>query len=133
MFNIKNEILYALKKHNYFIGLHQLCRFLNNKGFIRYGCNIGYMDDLTIKKRKTIKINPCKLLCNTNIYPSKLLYWIKKMYINKELFTILIKYQDSQNPFVETKKHKTFDIFRFISTNEIVFDNFKKNNSLERF
>ena len=128
---MKQLILNALKKHNYFIGLHQLCRYLNNKGYIRYGCNAKYTDDLNIIKKKTIKINPCKILCyNSNIYISKIYYWIKIMEKNNEIFTILIKYKDSKNPNSHIIPHRTFDIFRFISLNENIYLNFKRINAL---
>ena len=128
---MKEIILKALNKHSYFIGIHQLCRYLNNKGYIRYGCNAKYIDDLNIIKKKTIKNNPCKILCfNSNIYISKIYYWIKVMEKNKELFTILIKYKDFKNPNVNTEKHKTFDIFRFISLNKNVYLDFKRKNVL---
>ena len=116
LIKMKKLILNALNIHPYFIGLHQLCRFLNNKGYIRYGCNAKYKDNINSKKKKTIKINPCKVLCNNSkIYLSKVYYWICLMEKNKELFTILIKYKDFKNPNVNIKPHKTFDIFRFIS------------------
>ena len=115
---MKQLILNALKKYNYFIGLHQLCRYLNNKGYIRYGCNAKYTDDLNTIKKKTIKINPCKILCfNSNIYISK-------------IFSILIKYKDFKNPYVNTEKHRTFDIFRFISLNKNIYLDFKRTNAL---
>ena len=128
---MKELILNALNSHPYFIGIHQLCRYLNNKGYKRYGCNAKYKDNINIKKKKTIKINPCKILCmNSEIYLSKLYYWINLMSKNKEIFTILIKYRDSKNPNVNTVPHKTFDIFRFISLTKETYLTFKKNNSL---
>jgi len=63
---MKDLILKALNKHSYFIGIHQLCRFLNNKGYIRYGCNAKYKKD--INNKKTIKINPCNSLCKNSKY-----------------------------------------------------------------
>ena len=128
---MKEIILNALNSHPYFIGLHQLCRFLNNKGYKRFGCNAKYKDDFNIKKKKTLKINPCKILCpNSKIYLSKLYYWINLMEKNKLIFTILIKFKDSKNPKSNIKPHKTFDIFRFICINKKIYFNFKKNNHL---
>ncbi len=126
---MKQLILKALISHSYFIGLHQLCRFLNKKGYIRFGCNAKYKND--INGKKTIKINPCKVLClNSNIYLSKIYYWIKIMEKNKEIFTILIKYKDFKNPKSLTKKHISFDIFRFICLNSEIYVEFKKKNYL---
>jgi len=128
---MKELILNALEIHNYFIGLHQLCRFLNDKGYIRFGCNAKYRNDINSKKKKTIKINPCKILCiNSNIYLSKVYYWIKVMEKNKEIFTILIKYKDSKNPNSNIINHKTFDIFRFICLTKDIYLRFKKTNNL---
>jgi len=128
---MKELIIKALKQHFYFIGIHQLCRYLNNKGYIRYGCNTKYKDDIYSEYKKTIKINPCKILCkDSNIYLSKLYYWIKILEKNKQLFTILIKYKDSKNPNSYIKPHKTFDIFRFISLNKDIYLMFKLENIL---
>jgi len=126
---MKDLILKALNKHSYFIGIHQLCRFLNNKGYIRYGCNAKYKKD--INNKKTIKINPCNSLCkNSKIYKSKIYYWIEKMTKSNELFSILIKFKDFKNPFVNTEKHKTYDIFKFISLNKNIYLDFKRNNDV---
>ena len=131
MIKMKDLIFKALDKHLYYIGLLQLCRFLNNKGYIRYGCNAKYKDDINSNKKKTIKINPCKILCSkSNIYFSKVYYWITIMDRKNEIFTILIKYKDSKNPNVNTKPHKSFDIFKFISLTKETYLEFKKNNYL---
>ena len=128
---MKEIILKALNQHSYFIGIHQLCRYLNNKGYIRFGCNAKYKDDINIKKKKTIKINPCKILCEkSKVYLSKIYYWINLMSKNKEIFTILIKYKDSKNPNSIIIPHKTFDIFKFISLTKETYITFKKNNYL---
>ena len=128
---MRKIILNALNIHSYFIGIQQLCRFLNNKGYIRFGCNAKYKDNINIKKKKTIKINACKILCpNSRIYYSKVHYYINLMEKNNELFTILIKYKDSNNPKSNIKPHKTFDIFRFICLNENIYLNFKKKHYL---
>jgi len=128
---MREIILNAFNDYKYFIGLHQLCRYLNGKGYIRYGCNAKYKDNINSQKKKTIKINPCKLLCiNSNIYLSKLYYWIKKLEKENKLFTILIKYKDSKNPNVKTKEHITFDIFRFLCINKEVFIKFKIENKI---
>ena len=128
---MKELIINSFKSHKYFIGISQLCRFLNNKGYIRYGCNAKYIDNPNINKKKTIKINPCKKLCkNSNIYKSKLSYWINKLSYSKEIFSILIMYKDSRNPNVKTIEHKTFDIFRFISENIDIYIDFKSKNEV---
>jgi len=49
---------------------------------------------------------------------------------SNELFSILIKFKDFKNPFVNTEKHKTYDIFKFISLNKNIYLDFKRNNDV---
>lgn len=124
---IRGKILEALEEKELFIGYYQLCRYLNGKGYKRYGCNAGYPED---SKLGNDRLSPCKILCpQSEIYLSKLYYWVKKLEKQNKVFTKKIHYYDSNNPNTKTKPHKT-DIFVLISKNKESIDNFIKNNTL---
>ena len=117
-------IMGALKERKIFIGYFMLCRYLNGKGYIRYGCNAGYNKPYTNGKDR---INPCPVLCpNTKIYRTKVYYWCKKLERENKLFLEKIKYYDSKNPNSKTKPHK-LDTFVIITLNKDIFDNFMSN------
>ena len=110
---IRDDILNALKEKKCFIGYSQLCRYLNGKGKIRYGCNAGYLPGKTNGKNK---LNSCKILCpNSKIYHSKIRYWCLKLEKQDLISLKKIKYKDFKNPNSETKPHKTHDIFILIT------------------
>ena len=82
-----------------------LCRYLNGKGYIRYGCNTN------TNKR----IDPCKILCpDSEIYRTKIYYWCQKLFQEKKIRLNKVLYEDSKNPFSWVQPLKTGDIFVII-------------------
>ena len=105
-------ILTALDEKEIFIGYYMLCRYLNGKGYIRYGCNAGYNKPFTNGKDR---LHPCKILCpGTKIYHSKVRYWCKKLEKENKLFLEKKLYKDSKNPSSTTEPHK-LDCFVIIT------------------
>ena len=123
-------IMRALKERKVFIGYYMLCRYLNGKGYVRYGCNAGYPKNKTKGKDR---LNPCPILCpQTKIYLTKIYYWCQKLFQDNKIFLEKRKFFDSKNPNSKTEPHK-FDIFVFIALNKRCFDNFFKNRALDTF
>jgi len=123
-------IINALKERKVFIGYHMLCRYLNGRGYIRYGCNAGYNKPYTNGKDR---INPCPVLCaESTIYRTKVYYWCLKLEKENKLFLEKRKFFDSKNPNSKTEPHK-FDIFVFIALNKKCLDDFSKKYSLDRY
>ena len=97
-------IMEAIEEKKIFIGYFMLCRFLNGKGYIRYGCNAGYEKGKTNGKDR---LEPCKILCkDSKIYRTKVRYWVRKLERKKKLHLEKKLFKDSQNPFSKTKAHK---------------------------
>ena len=110
---IKDKIIQALQDKKIFIGYSQLCRYLNNKGYKRYGCNAGYLLGKTKGKNR---LNPCKVLCTqSKIYHSKVRYWCLQLKDKGIINLEKVKYLDSKNPNSNTIAHKTYDIFILIT------------------
>ena len=127
---IKEKILESLQEKKIFIGYYMLCRYLNDKGYKRYGCNAGYPED---DKSGNARLHPCKILCpDTQINPSKVRYYCKKLEKEGLLFLEKRIFYDSSNPNAITKGHLK-DIFVFISLNEDIYLNYIYKNTLEKF
>lgn len=121
---MKELILEALEEKGVFIGYYMLCRYLNGKGYKRYGCNAGYIKPFTNGKDR---LHPCKILCpGTKIYHSKVRYWCKKLFQEKKLFLVKTNFLDSKNPNSETDPHK-LDVFVFIAKKEETILDFIQN------
>lgn len=128
--SLEELILKALEEKGIFIGYYMLCRYLNGKGYIRYGCNAGYTKPFTNGKDR---LHPCKILCpGTKIYHSKVRYWCKKLEKEKKLFLVKTTFLDSKNPNSETEPHK-LDIFVIIALSKERFDNFINKYTLKAF
>jgi len=122
-------ILKALQEKEIFIGLHMLCRYLNGRGYQRFGCNAKYDPPYGPND----KINPCPVLCkNSKNYPVKIRYWVMKLFREGKLYTNKTRFYDSKNPNSKTAPMKT-DLFRFIAINKETFDNIIKKNTMEAF
>ena len=125
---LEDLILDALEEKKIFIGYYMLCRYLNGKGYVRYGCNAGYNKPFTNGKDR---LHPCKILCpESKIYHSRVRYWCKKLEKENKLFLEKKLYKDSKNPNSETMAHK-LDLFIFVCLNEDIFKNFLIKNTLE--
>lgn len=123
-------ILEAVKERKVFIGYHMLCRYLNGRGYIRYGCNAGYNKPYTNGKDR---INPCPVLCpETKIYRTKVYYWCLQLEKENKLFLEKRKYFDSKNPHSKTEPHK-FDIFVFIALSKKYLDKFFNTKTLDPY
>lgn len=128
--NIETQIINALEEKKVFIGYYMLCRYLNGKGYVRYGCNAGYKKPFTNGRNR---LHPCKILCpESKIYHSRVRYWCEKLAKKHDLFLEKRTFQDSKNPNSETEPHK-FDIFVIIALNKEIFENFINNYTLEAF
>jgi len=115
---MRKIILKALKEKKIFIGYYMLCRYLNGKGYIRYGCNAGYKKPFTNGKNR---LNPCKILCKeSKIYHSKIYYWCKKLEKENKLFLCKMLFYDFKNPNSKTKSHK-LDLFVIIAKSKEIF------------
>ncbi|BDI54983.1 MAG: hypothetical protein QIT40_gp25 [Lokiarchaeia virus VerdaV4] len=109
-------ILGALKERKVFIGYYMLCRYLNGKGYKRFGCNAGY------DSKKENRIDPCPVLCpGTKIYRTKIYYWCKKLEKEGKLYLKKRLYYDSKNPYSKSLPHK-LDFFVFICQDKIEYD-----------
>lgn len=114
---MKELILKALNEKKVFIGYYMLCRYLNGKGYKRYGCNT----------KTNTRINPCDILCkDSKIYRTKIMYWVKKLYSEGVLYQEKILYKDSKNPTSNIEPHK-FDVFVIITKTKEDFNEWKKN------
>ena len=123
-------IMRALKERKIFIGYFMLCRYLNGKGYIRYGCNAGYNKPYTNGRER---INPCPVLCpGPKIYRSKVYYWCKKLEREGKLLLETTLFYDSKNPNSKTEPHK-LDTFVIIALNKEIFDNFVNKYTLDAF
>lgn len=121
--SLESLIMSAVEEKKVFIGYFMLCRYLNGRGYIRYGCNAGYEKPYTDGKDR---INSCPILCKgSKIYRTKVIYWVKKLESRGNLFLVKRKYQDSKNPNSKTEPHK-LDLFVFICLNEEIYENFVK-------
>jgi len=110
--NIETQIINALEEKEVFIGYYMLCRYLNDKGYVRYGCNAGYNKPFTNGKDR---LYPCKILCPTSkIYHSRVRYWCRKLEKENKLFLEKKLYEDSKNPNSTTEPHK-LDLFVVIT------------------
>jgi len=115
---MKDLILNALNEKEIFIGVYMLCRYLNGKGYKRYGCNT----------ETNTRINPCKILCpKSNIYRTKIMYWVNKLSKLNLIYQEKILYKDSRNPYSKIIEHK-FDVFNIIAKSEGIFNEWKNNN-----
>lgn len=127
---LENKILNVLEKKKIFIGLSMLCRYLNGRGYIRYGCNAGYLSD---NKSGNAKISPCPVLCpKTKIIPPKIRYWVMKLAEEGKLYTIVREFYDSKNPYSKNAPMLR-DKFRFITINKNFYQEFIKKNTLEKY
>jgi len=106
-----------------------LCRYLNGRGYKRYGCNAQYK----YPYKSNDKINPCPILCKgSKIYPGRIRYWVMKLFQEKRLFTIKRLFYDSKNPN-SANSPMLRDNFRFICLNNDIYNEFIKKNTLELF
>lgn len=127
---LEDLILEALEEKKVFIGYYMLCRYLNGKGYIRYGCNAGYNKPFTNGRDR---LHPCKILCiESKIYHSRVRYWCEKLAKKNKIFLERRTFQDSKNPNSKTEPHN-LDIFVIIAPNKETFDNFINKHTLEAF
>lgn len=114
-------IIEAIKERKVFIGYMMLCRYLNGRGYIRYGCNAGYPKNKTLGRDR---IHPCKVICpGSKIYPSKIRYWCIKLSKENLIFTKKVLYEDSKNPFSWVTPHK-LDTFVIITKTKSSYKEF---------
>ena len=112
MNDIETQIINALEEKKVFIGYYMLCRYLNGRGYIRYGCNAGYNKPFTNGKDR---LHPCKILCpEAKIYHSRVRYWCMKLEKENKLFLEKKLYEDSVHPNFFRRK-KRLDTFVFIT------------------
>lgn len=124
---MEESILAALEEKKIFIGYFMLCRYLNGRGYKRYGCNAGYNKPFTNGKDR---LHPCKILCpGTKIYHSKVRYWARKLEKENKLFLEKMQFYDSKNPNSKTKAHK-LDLFIIIAKSEEIFNEWRDNHCL---
>ena len=76
-YTIKDDVLLAIREKKIFIGLKMLCRYLNCRGYVRYGCNAGYpQNDKSGKSR----LDPCSRICPNRQYAlSSIRYNVMKL------------------------------------------------------
>lgn len=111
--SLEKLISFALLEKDIFIGYAMLCRYLNGRGYIRYGCNAGYEKGHT---HGNDRLNPCPILCpGSQIYYQRVRYRCMQMAKQKKVFMMKIKYKDAENPLVNNWPHRTFDQFVIIS------------------
>ena len=127
---LETKILESLQEKKIFIGYYMLCRYLNGKGYVRYGCNAGYPDN---DKSGNARLHPCKILCSdTLINLSRVRYYCKKLEKEGLLFLKKRMFYDSTNPNAITKGHLK-DVFVFIALNEDIYYGYIHKNTLEAF
>lgn len=127
---LEDLILEALEEKEIFIGYYMLCRYLNGKGYVRYGCNAGYQKPFTNGKDR---LHPCKILCpESKIYHSRIRYFCLKLFKEKKVFLKKSQFYDSLNPSSIAKPHSK-DLFIIIAQSQQVFDSFIKKHTLEAF
>lgn len=125
--NTRTQILKAIERKGIFIGYMMLCRYLNNRGYIRYGCNAGYPDD---NKHGNAKIDPCPILCPNSTHTiGKVRYHTQKLAKEGKVHISTRKFYDSKNPYSRTSPKK-LDLFTFICKSEDFLSNYLKKNTL---
>lgn len=118
--NLKEKIKNALQEKKIFIGYFMLCRYLNGKGYIRYGCNAGYGNKYKPKGNPKNRLYPCPILCpDSKIYLARVRYFCRKLHKEKKIFLEKIRFVDSNNPHSKTEPHKKGDIFVIISLQKL--------------
>lgn len=126
----EKQILKALKRKRIFIGYMMLCRYLNNRGYIRYGCNCGYPED---DKSGNAKIDPCPILCpDVSHSIGSVRYYVNKLAKKGRLYRKTIEFYDSKNPYSLTSPKK-LDRFTIICKSEKMFQKFIDQNKIMRF
>lgn len=127
---MESKILAALQEKKIFIGTMMLCRYLNGRGYVRYGCNAGYPDDDKSGKKRLI---PCPIFCKgTKIYPSRLHYWLNKLHEQGKLYKKKQLFYDSKNVKSRTGCHLV-DLFNIIVINKRYFEKYMEKNTLIKF
>lgn len=128
--NLDQYILNALDRKGLFLGYMMLCRYLNHRGYIRYGCNAGYPED---DKHGNAKIHPCPVICPDDRHSlSRIKYHVKKLAKQEKVFIKTAKYYDSKNPYSDTAPKK-LDLFTFICQSRASYHQFMKKHTLRRF
>lgn len=125
-------IQHAIYEKEIFIGYFMLCRYLNGKGYKRYGCNAGY--DKSIGTKGKDRLNPCKILCpNSKDYYQVTRQRTIRLAEMGYVYLQKIVMEDSINPDVGWYRNKTRnDVFVLIASTKNILEKWiKKNNCVK--
>ena len=130
MNQLETKILESLQEKNIFIGYYMLCRYLNDKGYTRHGCNAGYEGPFTPKSNPKNKKNPCKSLCpGTKVAHQRVRYFSRKMRDNDLLYLQKVMMDDSINTDIPWYRNADrLDVFVIIARSAIDFQKWWKTN-----
>ena len=118
----------AIYEKEIFIGYFMLCRYLNGKGYKRYGCNAGY--DKSIGTKGKDRLNPCKILCpNSKDYYQVTRQRTIKLAKMGYVYVQKVVMEDSINPDVGWYRNKIRkDVFVLIASTKTLLDKFIVEN-----
>ena len=131
---LETKILESLQDKKIFIGYYMLCRYLNDKGYTRHGCNAGYEGPFTPKSNPKNKRNPCLFLCpGTKVTHQRVRYFCRKMRDNDLLYLHKCMIADSINTDIPWYRNADrLDVFVIIARSAIDFQKWwdaNKNDS----
>ena len=127
MTELKKHILQSLQEKKIFIGYYMLCRYLNDRGYTRHGCNAKYNKGKTNGRDR---LNPCNIVCvDTKVYYTRVRYWCKKMFGGNMVYLQKVIMTDSINPDVPWYRNaERLDVFVVIARSAIDFQKWWKKN-----
>ena len=130
MNKLETKILESLHDKKIFIGYFMLCRYLNDRGYTRHGCNAGYEGPFKPKSNPKNKIYPCKVLCaDSKVYYSRVRYFSRKMSQNNLLYLQKCMIDDSINTDIPWYRNADrLDIFVIIARSAIDFQKWWNEN-----
>ena len=127
------DVQHAIYEKEIFVGYYMLCRYLNGRGYTRYGCNAGY--DKSIGTNGKDRLNPCKILCpRERYYYTKVRSLVIKLVEMGYVYTKKVNILDSINEDLPTyRKAKRFDNFVLIAGSQKIIDKFLlEENTIEK-
>jgi len=130
MNKLEKHILQSLQEKKIFIGYYMLCRYLNDRGYTRHGCNAGYKGKFTPKSNPKNKLNPCKILCpGIKVIHQRVRYFSRKMRDNGLLYLQKIMMDDSINTDILWYRNADrLDVFVIVARSAIDFQKWWNNN-----
>lgn len=119
----------AIYEKEIFIGYYMLCRYINGKGYKRYGCNVGY--DKSVGTKGKDRLSPCKILCpNSKDYYQVTRQRTIRLAEMGYIYLQKVVMEDSINLDVDWYRNKTRkDVFVLIVSRKTLLEKFIRENN----